>query len=902
MAAKKTNGNSAKKTSTASKNSSSSAKRKRDEIEEIKDRGSSAQVKAIFLGALFVLFFFIAVLKGEDGNLWNSIHVFFFGFFGVPFFLVPFIFLYFCIVTAKEKEVAHKAVKVIFTVLITVFLSTIIYLLGSIRETNATLSYTQALSNTYLRSVFPPKETGAGLVGALLGYPLFKALGAAPSVIVVIIATLVSILLLTGITLVDIANVAKRQVKKVRDYNAERRERREERKEREEREQQSALQEEYTEDYRQDVSYDPGYTDRSQKVRIDIPIDNEKKRKTHKPVIDEADIHDQNIINIIREANKEITPDEDLEISDIADSISREKYSNRMAEGAKVADPQTVPVETENVDLEKETGEVEKQIKSRTYEKKSRYRYPPVRLLDKSLGDSGSDAYDEMQKNAKILIETLNAFNVKATITNINRGPSVTRYELQPAPGVKVAKFTSLSDDIALALAASGVRIEAPIPGKAAVGIEVPNKHTSLVSLRELIDSDEFKKSDSKLTCALGMDISGGLVFTDLSKLPHLLIAGTTGSGKSVCVNALLMSILFKASPDEVKIILIDPKMVEFSKYKSIPHLLIPVVSDAKKAAGALNWAVTEMLQRYKQFASLDVKDINSYNQLVEKNLRYIEENSVESVSDANAENDDDDEEKEEICLRVNGITVPKEKMHRVVIAIDELADLMMAAPAEVEDAICRLAQMARAAGMHLIIATQRPSVNVITGVIKANIPSRIALKVSSAIDSRTILDTGGAEKLIGRGDLLYMPVGANKATRVQCCFARDEEIEKVTEYIKKYSDSDYDEDVENQVRQITAEGIGNTKTADSGADSDAPQRDELIYKAAEIVVEAGQASTSLIQRRLRVGYARAGRIVDEMEEMGIVGPHQGAKARDVLITRQQLLEMFNNQDIYPEE
>lgn len=494
---------------------------------------------------------------------------------------------------------------------------------------------------------------------------------------------------------------------------------------------------------------------------------------------------------------------------------------------------------------------------------------------------------EEMQNNAKKLIDTLTSFGVKASIVNICRGPSVTRYELQPAPGVKISKITNLSDDIALNLAANGVRIEAPIPGKAAVGIEVPNKVVSMVTMRELIDSDKFKNSKSKLTTVLGKDISGEIVVTDLAKMPHLLIAGTTGSGKSVCVNSILMSILYKATPDEVKLLLIDPKMVEFSKYKGIPHLLIPVVSDAKKAAGALAWAVNEMLQRYKIFSEYDCKDIDSYNSLIEKNMNYMEKNPPVV-----------NEEGEEVqpVLEVNGLPVAKEKMSRVVIAIDELADLMMAAPSEVEDSICRLAQMARAAGMHLILATQRPTVNVITGLIKANVPSRISLKVSSNTDSRTILDTGGGEKLIGRGDMLFLPVGAPKPIRVQGCYASDEEIEGVTHYIKKAYSAQYNSEIEEKIKRIAAEEIAQgKKSSDSDSASDEGlDVDSKMEEAIKCVIEAGQASTSLLQRRLKVGYARAGRMIDDMEQMGVVGPHQGSKPRDVLMTYNEWLERRN--------
>ncbi len=383
----------------------------------------------------------------------------------------------------------------------------------------------------------------------------------------------------------------------------------------------------------------------------------------------------------------------------------------------------------------------------------------------------------------------------------------------------------------------------------------------------------------------LGRDISGEIVLTDIAKMPHLLIAGTTGSGKSVCVNSILISILYKATPDEVKLLLIDPKMVEFSKYKGIPHLLVPIVSDAKKAAAALGWAVNEMLNRYKIFSEFDCKDIDSYNALIERNLRYIEEHPP-------VENEEG--ETVQPVIEINGLPVAKEKMSRVVIAIDELADLMMAAPSEVEDSICRLAQMARAAGMHLILATQRPTVNVITGLIKANVPSRISLKVSSNMDSRTILDVGGGEKLIGRGDMLFSPVGAPKPIRVQGCYASEEEIEGVTAYIKKSARAEYNAEIEENIKRIEAEGIGNGKKGADTGDTDDIRLDSKMEEAIQFVIESGQASTSMLQRRLKVGYARAGRMIDDMEQLGIVGPHQGSKPRDVLMTYNEWLERRN--------
>lgn len=487
------------------------------------------------------------------------------------------------------------------------------------------------------------------------------------------------------------------------------------------------------------------------------------------------------------------------------------------------------------------------------------YQFPPVELLNKSVTPKENEITNELNNNGMILVDTLKSFNVQTKIVDISRGPAVTRYELQPAAGVKISKITTLADDIALNLAASGVRIEAPIPGKAAVGIEVPNKVVSVVNMRELIASEKFRSSKSKLTVVLGRDISGNIAITDLVKMPHLLIAGSTGSGKSVCINSFIISILYNARPDEVKLLMIDPKVVELGIYNGIPHLLVPVVTDARKAAGALNWAVNEMLKRYKKFAENNVRDLESYNDLIERNP-YITDKEGEVL----------------------------EKMPQVVIIIDELSDLMMAAPNEVEDYICRLAQMARAAGMHLVIATQRPSVDVITGIIKANIPSRIALAVSSQIDSRTILDMSGAEKLLGRGDMLFSPVGSPKPIRIQGCYVTDKEIENVIKFLKSSQEISYDSKIAEEIEKNAV--ADNSKSSDSKV-SDG-NMDPVMSEAIKCIIEAGQASTSLLQRRLRIGYARAGRLIDEMEQMGIVGPYEGSKPRQVLINYQQFLEM----------
>ena len=832
-------------------------------------RGMNPQIKAILLCAVGILFLALIVIRG--GSLWEIIHFFLFGLFGVCALLVPVIFIYLGIMTSKEKEMEHKGVKVALSITVLVTTCTLFYILGATNY-NKGNDYFEAIGAAYTGSY--ATRSMCGMLGAIFGYP-FKALFTdVPAVIICVIILGVSIMILTRVTLRDIARVAKNSYQR----HVDRRERR--------RRERPAI--ESTDTYELPEVVDSGYrSSRSSREAIDIPLDKPGRKSRKKdPVEIEAEQQDENILSIIQNANAGMVPDTELDASAIAGQISKSKKSNKMADGAKQPDPQTVAV-----DLSAETRRMDDAVKKQEAkaEAKPVYVFPPTKLLDPPMDTEGSSAYQEMQNNATKLVETLKSFGVNASITNICRGPSVTRYELQPAAGVKISKITNLSDDIALNLAANGVRIEAPIPGKAAVGIEVPNKVTSMVTLRELIETDEFKNSKSKLNCVLGRDISGEIVCTDLSAMPHLLIAGTTGSGKSVCVNALLMSILFKSSPDEVKLLLIDPKMVEFSKYKGIPHLLVPVVSDAKKAAGALNWAVSEMLSRYRIFSEYDCKGVDGFNKLIDKNLKYIEEQKQKPGYDPEAE--------EQPCLEIEGLKVPTEHMSRIVIAIDELADLMMAAPAEVEEAICRLAQMARAAGMHLIIATQRPSVNVITGVIKANIPSRIALKVSSQVDSRTILDAGGAEKLIGRGDMLYSPVGAPKPIRVQCCFAKDEEIERVTSFIKKSHQAEYNAEIEDKIRKIAAEdlsGKGGSKDSGGAASSNTPDTDSMMEEAIKVVIEAGQASTSLLQRRLKVGYARAGRMIDDMEQMGIVGPHQGSKPRDVLMTYNEWLERNN--------
>ncbi|MDR0979523.1 MAG: DNA translocase FtsK [Lachnospiraceae bacterium] len=476
------------------------------------------------------------------------------------------------------------------------------------------------------------------------------------------------------------------------------------------------------------------------------------------------------------------------------------------------------------------------------------YEFPPVTLLQAGKHVDLREKKSRINGTAAQLQKTLYSFGVTAKVENVSVGPAITRYELKPAEGVRVSKIANLADDIALNLAAETIRIEAPIPGKQAVGIEIPNKEKETVNLRDIIDTHKFEDESSKLSFALGKDVAGDEIIADIAKMPHVLVAGSTGSGKSVCINTLIASIIYKAKPSEVKFVMVDPKVVELSVYNGIPHLLIPVVTDPKKAAGALAWAVQEMVNRYSLFASKGVRDIKGYNEALEKE-------GTEG------------------------------KLPQIVIIIDELADLMMVAAKDVEDAICRLAQMARAAGMHLVIATQRPSVDVITGIIKANIPSRIAFAVSSQVDSRTILDSVGAEKLLGKGDMLFYPAGASKPTRIQGAFVSDKEVEKIVEFLKSKGAPTYNDDILEKIER------SNSTDQELDADSD-DDTDPLLTEAIDMVVETGQASTSFIQRRFKVGYARAGRIIDQMEQRGIISGYQGSKPREVLLSKEKLEEL----------
>lgn len=678
------------------------------------------------------------------------------------------------------------------------------------------------------------KNFGGGSIGALLGYPLVflaKQVGAA---IVIIALMLISFIAMTDFAITrKIASL----VRKSRESGIKKAD--------EETVPSSVPAHPVTEETPKkkkknrftDAAEDIVPMDEEKPAYVSLPEAVEKLPRTGEKATAKSEDAE---INIYTEPKREpvvkpFTPPKEVPVADDVILPPENGVENDLPDGEVIVKPKRLEGEIQ-VEISRENVQIP-------------YTFPDTDLLNNI--DAGEDRTNPqaLRELSVKLVETLKSFNIDVKVLEISKGPAITRFELQPTAGVRVSKITSLADDIALSLAATAVRIEAPIPGKAAIGIEIPNESVATVSARDVLESKEFTESKSKLSIALGRDIAGKCIVGDIAKMPHVLIAGATGSGKSVCINSLIASILYKASPNEVKLIMIDPKVVELSVYNGIPHLLIPVVTDPRKAAGSLNWAVQEMNTRYKFFADEGVRDLKGYNAVMEREGRP--------------------------------------RLPQIVIIIDELADLMMVAPKDVETYICRLAQLARAAGMHLVIATQRPSVNVITGVIKANIPSRIAFAVSSYIDSRTILDANGAEKLLGRGDMLYYPMGANKPTRVQGAFISDEEVERLVEFVKKDSEAVYDEDVLEQLEKAGEE------SSDGGDEDEAKEADALLPQAIEIVIDSGQASVSLVQRKLSVGYARAGRLVDQMEARGIVGPSEGSKPRRVLVTKAEYLAML---------
>lgn len=801
---------------------------------------------ASFVGCFFALFMG-AVVFIEAGSLWGMLRNLFFGLFGLTAFVLPFFIFFVSVVSALGKDTKIYKQKVTESFVIFVLLVALLHIVNSEPE----LSYWEQITKAY--GIFKGYDGtgmhyGYGVFGAAVGgLPLLMTAGnKLAGGIVVVLFLLALLMLFTGTTVLKLIYALRKPAEVAVDYAEEKME--------DFKETYEVVSEDIHERRAKNAAKRRAQS--KQKAELDVPVDGETpvKEESVSVVADKAENAVEEKIELLAEFEE--APPEDVPTLD-------EIFKTAPAVQPDFKDAENEEEKTEAFELVREEEELEEQTENTADESNAIpevvYELPPLDCLDKpkSTGNLGNG--EELRQRGETIVKTLKSFGVGTRIVDICRSPSVTRFELQPDPGVKISKITALADDIAMNLAAYGVRIEAPIPNKNAVGIEVPNSEKAMVTLREILESPAFKNSKSKLNVALGRDIQGEATCADLAKMPHLLVAGTTGSGKSVCLNTMIMSLLFSAKPDEVKLIMIDPKKVEFTVYRSIPHLLVPVVADPRKAAGALSWAVAEMDKRYALFADNGVRNLQGYNNY--------------AVSEG----------------------LPK--MPQIVIIIDELSDLMMAASNEVEDSICRLAQKARAAGMHLIVATQRPSVDVITGLIKANIPSRIAFAVKSQIDSRTIIDTQGAEKLLGNGDMLYCPVGLSKPVRVQGSYVSDEEIERVIDFVKAQGEVKYDDAVMKEI-EIKASQEGKKKSASvdtDGMGSADGYDDEMYPKAVEVVVEAGMASTTLLQRKLKLGYARAARIVDELSEKGIIGPFEGSKPRKVLITKEQWYQMQAN-------
>lgn len=787
------------------------------------------QVAAIVLFCVALFGLCITFIPG--GGLWGGVRNLSFGLFGFCAFVIPLLLIYVAIMTTLDKVGTKVGFKIGEAITLIVLIAGAVHIFSF----EGSVDFFADIANAYDVFRYDNSCLGSGAVGAFFGglILLITGSGKAAAIAIVLILIFLCLMLMTGTTLIRLFRGVAKPVQKANEYREEKIEQITKRRERE---------------FNVDVDIGPDipteektvkkFSRKKEESKEDVAEDTEptelestliepaQEPETQKPILLD------DIINKMKMPE----PKPVAATDDASALISTDKFTKDTSEAPETADESA------------EANDAEEEEPVKVYEK------PPLSCLAVNTNSRSLKYEDELKANATKLVDTLKSFGVETRIVDICRGPSVTRYEIQPAAGVKISRITNLADDIALNLAAGGIRIEAPIPNKAAVGIEVPNKNRATVTLREIVDTPQYKSAKSKLFVALGKDIAGNCTYADLAKMPHLLVAGTTGSGKSVCLNAMIVSILYNATPDEVKLLMIDPKQVEFTVYNGIPHLIVPVVSDPRKASGALAWAVTEMLTRYKTFSDNNVRDISGYNSICE--------------------------------------SIGQKKMPQIVIFIDELSDLMMAAPHEVEDSICRLAQMARAAGMHLVIATQRPSVDVITGLIKANIPSRLSLKVSSQIDSRTIIDAAGAEKLLGNGDMLFYPVGIAKPIRVQGCFLSDKEVETVVDYIKGQEQSAYDDDVMQEIERQAVQDKKKSSASSADDGDDDREADEMIPKAIEVVVDAQMASTTLLQRKLKLGYARAARIIDNLEERGIIGPYEGSKPRKVLISKQQWYEM----------
>ena len=837
---------------------------------------SRRQLYAIGFFALGIIFLAMTFIEGE--SLWQGMHYALFGLFGWCAYLIGPVFIYLAVMNTLERPTFSTSAQGYESLALIILLSGITTLFSESMVLDGSVFDKIGQLYTYGKEL-----TGGGVLSIIYGLTSMALMGRLAAIIVGLVLIVVVLMLITGTTLIGFAKGTKKVGEKVKTVYTEQVEHHKQ-------------VEEARKNFQIDIPLDEPVkyvsSETAESVKrskekllgtaeaakpapkaadrmIDIPLDDEPVVK-EEPKVPAAPIttvvperpktiaeKEEPVHGFVPHMNVEVPTEEEMEnikpakeqMEEAAekDPALEELISKAMVDQANAKKIEKAELKVIADEQAKKITEIMDDLETLPYV------FPPTNLLKLSDNSNDADITEELRKNADNITNTLNSFGVSAKVIDINRGPAVTRYELQPGAGVKVSKIANLSDDLALNLAAKSVRIEAPIPGKAAVGIEVPNKFRDIVSIRELIESAEFQNAKSKLTVALGRDIVGNVVLADLKEMPHLLVAGGTGSGKSVCINSMIISLMYKASPDEVKLLLIDPKVVELNIYNGIPHLLIPVVTDPRKAAGALNWAVSEMLKRYQMFAENSVRDIDGYNEL--------------------ADSRDD-----------------MQRMPKVVIIIDELADLMLVAASEVEDSINRLAALARAAGMHLVVATQRPSVDVITGTIKSNIGSRIAFKTSSQVDSRTIISDGSAEKLLGKGDMLFYP--QTDMRRVQGCFVSNKEVEEVVRFVKNGGTAAYDEDIIDNIEKLAVKDKAKKSSSDAVTEGGGfDDGDDMLDAAIECVIEMGQASTSMLQRKLKLGYARAARIIDQMEERGIVGPFEGSKPRQVLISKEQWLE-----------
>lgn len=769
------------------------AKRRKKQTKKTKFKMNDDLTVVLLILVGIILAILLYGNTGYMGNLLNELLGGFFGIFKYIIPIIPFISAVYMVSNSKE-DLKCKMVPAGILILCCSAITTLYQILNNALE--HTVSFMELMDRAYYLGKL---NRGGGVFGSIITYPLIKLLGPFATLIVVIgIAVLVLVFVFR---LKPTEHMSKLVNKQHNDYDED---------EKSAKKKHSVIQEDLG-----DVAYQRPESAKERRLR-----EKEEKKKAA------LEVDEQLTINMMN--NESEKDGEKKNAGYIEKNLFKQEEEKK----------------------EDKTKEV-LQLEHALVVEDEHYEYPPVEILSTNPKKSNKGSAKMLADTAAKLQKTLYSFGVSAKVENVSVGPTITRYELKPAEGTRVSKIANLADDIALNLAAETIRIEAPIPGKQAVGIEVPNTEKMAVHLREVIESPEFKDNKSKLSVALGKDVAGKTIVADIAKMPHVLIAGSTGSGKSVCINTIITSIIYNAKPSEVKLVMVDPKVVELSVYNGIPHLLIPVVTDPKKAAGALAWAVQEMDDRYLKFASKGVRDLKGYNKAIEK-------------ENENA------------------------KLPQIVIIIDELADLMMVAAKEVEEAICRLAQKARAAGMHLVIATQRPSVDVITGLIKANVPSRIAFAVSSQVDSRTILDSAGAEKLLGKGDMLYYPVGASKPTRIQGAFVSDDEVEKIVSFIKMNAgEVVYSEDIIDSIERSNKSDKELLEAEESDNDAD-----PFLEEAIETVIETGQASTSFIQRKFKVGYARAGRIIDQMEERGIISGYKGSKPREVLMSKERWEEL----------